>query len=512
MNAVDPRTAEPQSESLGRTSTRGVLWNGATFATSKLLVLATTVVLARLLTPDDFGLVGIGLLVIGFLDLFNDFGVSAAVVQNRDAPERTANVAFWVNMALGSVLTLVGVTAAPLVADFFDEPRATAVVQVLSLSLLLSSLGAIHEARLRRDLRFRRRLAPELGRAIAKGATAITLALLGAGVWSLVWGQLAGEFTASVLYWFALRWRPLFVVDLAVTRRLIGFGSKIALVGLLGGILRNADYLVVGRALGTRALGLYTLAFRLPQLLIEGAVTIVGQVAFPAFARVQHDPVRLRSGLLRAQRLTALVITPLGLGLAVTADPFVRAVYGEQWVPAIQVMQLLAVYMVVQGASRLVGDVYKATGRAGLLSKLAVLKLVITLPLLVVFVQGGIRDVALAQVISATICTIIDLAVVRRVVDVTWADLAATFLPAARAGAVLVMGCVLVARALSGAGAWVELAVVSATGVGCYLGALAAFDKGALTEVRGLLRGRRPRHGLSESRRRPTDMATSGDG
>jgi PST family polysaccharide transporter len=511
VTPAEQLTPNAVPEHLGRTSARGVLWNGATFATSKLLVLATTVVLARLLIPDDFGLVGIGLLVIGYLDLFNDFGVSAAVVQTREAPERTANVAFWVNMALGSALTVVGLTAAPLVADFFDEPRATAVVQVLSLSLLLTSVGSIHEARLRREMRFRRRLGPELGRAIAKGGTAITLAVLGTGVWSLVWGQLAGELTAAVLYWFAFRWRPAFVLDLAVTRRLLGFGSQIALVGVLGGVLRNADYVVVGRALGTRALGLYTLAFRMPQLLIEGAVTIVGQVAFPAFARVQHDPVRLRSGLIRALRLTALVITPLGLGLAVVADPFIRVVYGERWVPAIEVMQLLAVYMVVQGASRLVGDVYKATGRAGILSKLAVLKLLITLPLLVIFVGGGIRGVALAQVLSATICFVIDLAVVQRVVGVTRNELAIAFLPAARAGVALMAGCLVAAHGLAAAGAGVELGALTVTGAACYLGALAVFDKGALAEVRQLMAGPRRRGRRSQRRPRPADIAATRD-
>jgi PST family polysaccharide transporter len=377
--------------------------------------------------------------------------------------------------------------------------------------MLLTSLGAIHEARLRRELRFRRRLAPELGRAIAKGGTSITLALLGAGVWSLVWGQLAGELTAAVCYWFAFRWRPAFVVDRGLTRRLLGFGSQITLVGVLGGVVRNADYVVIGRALGTRALGLYTLAFRMPQLLIDGAATIVGQVAFPAFARVQFEPERLRTGLLRALRLIALVITPLGLGLAVVAEPFITAVYGERWEPAVEVMQLLAIYMVVVGASRLVGDVYKATGRAGLLSKLAFLKLVITVPLLVIFVDGGIRGVALAQVIAAAICAMIDFVVAQRMLGITGPRLAATFLPAARAGLVLMAGCLLVSNVASAGGAWVELCAVSATGVVCYLGALALFDRESMSEIAALVTGRRGSRRAARSGRHPVEVAAAGD-
>lgn len=500
---TDDGAASPSNERLGHTSARGVLWNGATFALSKLLVLITTIVLARLLTPDDFGVVGIGLLVIGYLDLVNDFGVSAAVVQNRQAPEHTANVAFWVNMLLGTAITSFGLLAAPLVADFFDEPQATDVVRVLALSMLLTSAGAIHEARLRRELHFRRRLAPELARAVSKGAVSITLAVAGFGVWSLVWGQLAGQLAAAVLYWMSFRWRPRFVVDVPVARRLLGFGSHIALVGALGALVRNADYLVIGRMLGTRALGLYTLAFRLPQLVIEGAVTIVGQVAFPAFARVQHDPRRLRSGLLDALRMTALVITPLGLGMAVVADPFIRAAYRDRWEGAIGVMQLLAVYMVVQGASRLIGDVYKAIGKASLLSKLAVVKVLITVPLLILFARDGIRAVAMAQVVAATICTALDMVVVSRVLGLSGQALAGAFVPAARSGTVLMAACLLVAEAVEAAGPLLELIVLTATGVVAYVGALALFDRSTFRDFRRLLTGRRGEQRASPSRLEP---------
>jgi lipopolysaccharide exporter len=476
---------------IGRASTRGVMWNGATFGLSKVLVLVTTVVLARLLTPDDFGLVAIGLLVMSYLDLVNDFGVNAAVVQHEGPSEHTANVAFWVNMALGTTLTLVGLAIAPFVADFFDEPRATTIVRVLSLTLLLTSLAAIHEARLRRDMRFQRRLIPELARAITKGGTSIVLAVAGAGVWSLVWGQVAGELVAAIAYWIVMPWRPKWRRDRALTRRLLGFGSHIALVGVFGTILRNIDYVVVGRALGARALGLYTLAFRMPQLIIEGAVTIVGQVAFPAFARVQSDQARLRSGLLRGLRLTALVITPLSLGLAVVADPFIRTFYGSRWTAAIGVMQLLALYMLVQGATRLCGDVYKATGRAGLLSRLALLKLAITVPLLVLVVERGIVAVAAAQLVAATACTLVDVVAVTRVVDVGYRDIVGAFVPAARAGGVMAAACLGASGLASEAAPAVELVVVSMVGFVSFAGALVVLDHATVDEVRRLFsRGR----------------------
>jgi lipopolysaccharide exporter len=479
--------------SLSHRSAGGVIWNGATFATSKLLVLATTIVLARLLTPDDFGLVGIGLLVISYLDLVNDFGINAAVIQHRGDPVRVANVAFWVNISLAVVLTTLAIVGAPLVADFFDEPRATNVVRVLALTMLLTSAGAIHEARLRRGMHFSRRLLPELARAVAKGGTAIALALSGAGVWSLVWGQIAGELVAAACYWIVMPWLPRPTVDRRLTRDLFRFGSHIATVGLLGTVLRNIDYVVIGRALGTRALGLYTLAFRLPQLLVEGAVTIVGQVAFPAFARVQAEPRRLRNGLLRGLRLTSLVITPLSIGLAFTADPFIRAVYGERWVAAIPVMQLLALYMLVQGATRLCGDVYKAMGRASLLSRLALVKLVVTVPLVLVAAEYGIVAVAAAQLLAASICTLLDAALAQRIVGVTFTQLGNAFLPAVRAGTAMSIACLFAVLATNVAevGATNRLLVIATVGAVSYSGALIGFDRSTFDELIGLVRQRR---------------------
>lgn len=485
-------------DGIGRASLAGVAWNAATFGLSKLVVLVTTIILARLLEPADFGLLGIGLVVIGYLDFVNDFGVSAAVIQHDGDPDHTADVAFWINLALGVTLAAVGFAVAPFVADFFDEPEATSVVRVLSLSFPITSLGAIHEARLRRELRFGSRVLPEFSKGVAKGAVSITLALLGFGVWSLVWGQLAGAFVAAVGYWIVSAWTPRLRFDGAVTRELLGFGSQMTLVGLLGGLHKNIDYLIVGRALGTRALGLYTMAFRLPQLLIESVVDVTGQVAFPAFARVRRDAARLRSGLRRMLGTVGLVITPLGIGLALTADPFVRIFYGDRWVDAIPVMQLLALYMLVQSLSKTCGDVYKAMGRPGILNRLAIVKLAITVPLLIIAAQDGIVAVAAAQLLSATILTLIRLVLAAHIVGTSFADVVSSFWPALRAGATMTVACLAAWLVVRDAGSFTALVTVTAVGVVTYAGTVWLFDRDQIRAIVSM--ARRPA--------RPIDDAT----
>ncbi len=477
-----------QPDDLGRASLTGVLWNGVTFGLSKFVVLVTTVILARLLEPADFGLLAIGLVVIGYLDFINDFGVAAAVIQRDGDPEQSANTAFWLNMALGLALGLVGFAVAPAVASFFSEPRATSVIRVLSLSFPLTSLGSIHEARLRRDLRFARRVIPEFSKGVAKGAVSITLALTGHGVWSLVWGQLAGTLVAAIGYWLVYPWLPSLRFDRRTCRELLGFGSQMTLVGLLGGLHKNIDYLIVGRQLGSRSLGLYTMAFRMPQLLIESVVDITGQVAFPAFARVRSDPVRLRSGLQRMLGMTGLVIVPLGIGLALIADPFVRVFYGDRWTDAIPVMQVLAVYTLVQSLSKTCGDVYKAMGRPGILNKLSVVKLGITVPLLLVAAPHGIVAVAVAQLISAVVLTICRLVLAARIVDMPVVDAVSPFVPALRAGAVMTIACLVALVAADPLGSLAAMIVTMVVGGLVYSGSVWLFDRSLIGEYRRLAR------------------------
>src|SRR5690606_23183526 len=281
----------------------------------------------------------------------------------------------------------------------------------------------------------------------------------------------------SLMYWRALPWRPRRRWDSTIARSLLGFGSQITLVGLLGTVLRNVDYILVGRWLGTRALGLYTLAFRLPQLVVEGVATIVGQVVFPAFSRLQDDPARMRAALGRVLTMTSLLIAPLGVGIALVADPFVRVFYGERWAPAITTMQLLAVYMVVQSASRNVGDLYKAIGRPGILTSLAVAKLAFTVPALIVAVPHGIVAVAATQVAAALVATAIDLTVASRRVGLAVGDVVAVFAPAARATAVMAAACLGSSMLLADRPPAATLAVLVGVGVVSYTGALWLLDR-----------------------------------
>ena len=204
---MTPQTT-PDRVGLGREAARAVAWNYLSFASGKVLVLITMAVLARLLTPAEFGIVGFATLALGYLGVFKDLGLGSAIIQRRDDLAESTQTVFTLNLILGAVLTGATMLAAPLVAAFFDEPLVVPILRVLAMTFVLEALGSIHIVLLKRNLDFRRKLIPDLGRAIVKGIVSIVAAALGYGVWALVWGQLASVLVAAVLSWMDVDWRP----------------------------------------------------------------------------------------------------------------------------------------------------------------------------------------------------------------------------------------------------------------------------------------------------------------
>ena len=267
-----------------------MLWNYASFASGKVLVLVTMAILARVLTPGEFGIVGFATVAVAYLAVLKDLGLGAAIIQRRTELEAASQTVYVLNRAMGAILTLVTALAAPLVAAFFQEPLVTPILRVLSFTFMLESLGAVHIVLLKRNLDFRRKLIPDVGRALVKGGVSIAAALAGFGVWALVWGQLAGVVMSVVLSWAVVPWRPTFTFNRPLVRPLMRFGVPLVLTDIQYAVWANLDYVVVGRMLGNEALGIYTLAYRLPELIIQSIWRVVAGAVFRSFRRYRIEP------------------------------------------------------------------------------------------------------------------------------------------------------------------------------------------------------------------------------
>jgi PST family polysaccharide transporter len=394
--------------------------------------LLATVVLARLLDPQEFGLVALALVFILFAETLSVLGVAEALVYVRPS-RRSTDTAIALSVATGGGLLLLGLALAPLVAGFFDRPDVTGLFRTLLLGLFLTSVGEVPDALLRRDLAFKKRMFAELARALTQGGISIALAATGFGPWALVWGYVAGNFAWASASWLLAGYRPhpgWWRIDTAAARPLLAFGLPSSAHALLAALIFDIDYVIVGRVLGPTALGEYTLAFRIPQMLVLNVFFVLAAVAFPLFSRVRGDPDRLRRGYLTSVRLQSAYGLGVSVGLAVTAPLLIDVVFGTKWAGAAVPLQALALYAAFRSLGTGAVDLYKGIGRPAIAAWVTLLRLAVLVPILLLVAPSGIEAVAWAQAGTALAFAILMQTIACRVVDVPLRELALALRPA----------------------------------------------------------------------------------
>jgi len=483
---------------LASKTVKNFFWNYGSFAVNKIVVFVTAVILARILSPDDFGLLGLALILLEYLERFSRFGIDSAVIYQKGDIEKTTNTAFIIALASGVILTIIAFLSAPFIGAFFDEPRVVPIVQVLSLSLLISNLGSIHQARLMKELDFKSRTVPEVSRAVVKGGVSIVLALMGFGVWSLVWGRIISVLWGTGIYWYIVRWVPSLQFDSALARKLFGYSFHIVLIGLQATIFNNLDYLIIGRQLGTDALGYYMMAYRLPELFIIGMVIIAGQILFPTFSATQDDLATMKKAYLTVLKYVAAFTIPLGLGLMLTANDFVIFAYSDTWQPSIFPTQVLAVYAIVYALAYNTGDVFKALGRPDLVNKLAFVRVLIIVPLLLFAVQFTIDHVAVAQLIGNIIVLFLVLGVIMRFISISVIDIVRAIRAPLASGIVMVGGVIAINALLPPMPIWMSLGTDIIIGGVIYMVMIAFTDRDMITSAIDTIKNRNKKNDDSD--------------
>jgi PST family polysaccharide transporter len=489
VDAEPPATgSEP---ALARRAAAGVAWEGLSYILGKLFLLVSTVVLARILAPDDFGVVALGMVFILFFEQLADLGVADALVYFPPDRRRT-DAALAITIAWSVTLVAVFMVAAPAVARYFGRGEVTTIFRVLSIGLLLRGCTEVPDALLRKDLRFRRKLVANVGQVGVQAIVSIALAAAGAGPWAIVYGYLAGIASWSLIAWTLVDYRPsprFWMVDTTLARPLLKYGLPVAGEALLLALVFNVDYLIVGRRLGADALAFYSLAFRVPQMVIINVIYVLGQVAFPVYSLARDDPRQLRDAYLTNVRVQSVYGVCTGVGLAVVAPMLVRVVFGAKWSPAIQALEGLALYAAFRSVGIGAGDVLKGIGRPGLAVSLALLRAAILVPVLLAVVGNGIDAVAVAQAAVALALALAMETIAARAVGVGAPQLARAILPAIAVGAATAAGAALGRWVVPGPDA-VRLAVSVLAGGGAALGALLLTDRGLVRQVVSMSRRR----------------------
>lgn len=482
MIESSPSTTEPSENNLARKTIHGIGWNYLAYGLGKLLSLATTAILARLLAPENFGLVAYVTVAITYLTIIKDLGLGAALIQRREDLEKASHTVFTLNLMVGLALTGISALAAPFVAAYFREPLVIPMLRWLGLTIFINSLGSVHMSRLQRDLKFHWRLIPLMGNILVKAAVSITLALMDYGAWALIFGQIAGSVVSVILVWMVVPWRPRLMLDKKMASKLFKFGSFIMVEDALSVAQENFDYLIVGRMFNQVSMGIYTLAYQLPEMLVITLFWVIGEVIFPAFSSIQNQPEKLKKSLLYTIRYIELVVTPLCLGLIVTADPLIRVIFGEKWLGVIPIMQILSLYALVLSIGFNMGDVYKAIGRPDILIKITLSTMVFRIFALWYGAQFGLIYVAVGHLAAAFIEVIIRLTVATRILHITFKEIISQ-LTAFIGGGILLLVTVPLLYFTQETQPILRLVVLAAAGAISYAGSMWIIEREALIKV-----------------------------
>ena len=387
----------------------GVKWGGVSMGVVTALQFVTLAVLARLLSPSDFGLMGMIMVVIGFAKLFADMGVSNAIIYRQNVMKDELSSLYWLNILAGIVIFFVVCGGCPLITSFYHEPRLSNLIYLSSLIFLITPIGQQFQILLQKELKFSQLAKIEIIGSFANSVFAITLAILGMGVFSLIWGQLAGTLL-RVLLLFSWGWenqRPHLHFSTQDLKRYISFGLYQMGEKTVNYFNSNLDYLLIGSLLGAKALGYYTLAYNLvlrPIQMINPAIT---RVAFPVFSKMQNDTDKLKRGYLKVLQLLSAVNFPMMAGLAVIAPIAVPVIFGEQWLPSIILIQILTVVGLLRSTGNPVGSLLLSKGRADLGFKWNLTLMITQIPGLYLGAKlGGTVGVAIAFAILMCIYSV----------------------------------------------------------------------------------------------------------
>ena len=380
---------------------KAVIWSGASQITGLVLQIGIGAVLARLLFPKDFGLLGMVAVFAGFVGMFQELGLGAAIVQRKDITEKHLSSVFLLNIFAGLILSLIMIGLAPGIAYFYNEKRLALIAMILGTRFFLSSFGIIQRTLFTKQLEFKKLAIVDIVSEAIAGIIAIFLALKGLGVWSLVVQALVSSIVSVFILWFWSQWRPSLTFCWKSLKELFGYGLNLMGFRFVNYFSRNLDNLLIGKFLGAASLGFYGKAYNLMLMPIQNISWTISRALFPAFSIIQDDLPKVREKYLQTNKYISMITFPMMMGLLVLAPETIRILFGHKWENSIILLQILCPVGMLQSISTSVGTIYMSQGRTDVQLKWSIFASIITVLAFAIGIRWGVVGVAIAYFISS---------------------------------------------------------------------------------------------------------------
>lgn len=389
--------------SLKQKTVSGLMWSFVENLANQGTNFIIGIVLARLLVPRDFGLIGMITIFIAISQSFIDSGFSQALIRKKDCTQADYSTVFYFNLIVGIVFYLLLFFSAGAISIFFREPQLKMLVRVLGINLIISSLTIIQITQLTKRIDFKLQTRITVLFSIGSGVISIWMALKGFGVWSLVAKSLSQYTLQSFFLWFWNGWRPSWLFDKKSFKEMFAFGAKLLASGLIDTTFKNIYYLVIGKYFSAVELGYYTRANQFQSLPSQNLTGVIQRVSYPVLASIQDDKIKLKSAFRKLTKSTMYVSFILMIGMSAVAKPLVLTLIGDKWLPSVIYLQMLCIVYMLYPLHVLNLNMLKVQGRSDLFLRLEIIKTIIALPIVVFSAFFGIK----AMILGLMIITII---------------------------------------------------------------------------------------------------------
>jgi len=395
---------------------QGLTWNSISQVGKLVSQLIITAILARLLAPGDFGLIGMATVFTGFASIFNNMGLSGALIQKQDIDEDHLSSVFWFQVCVGWVLMVVMMLASSGIARFYRVPRLQPMLMVMSVNFVLSSFIVVQQSILTKNLDFKKLAVRDVYAVIIAGIVAIVTAYAGCGAWSLVYQMLVFTAINGILLWNLSPWRPRAKFSRKAIKEIFPFSAHLTGADILYYFSRNIDYLLIGRFLGAEPLGYYTLAYKIMLVPIQNISWVITKVLFPVFSKIQNDLEKIRRVYLKTVKAIALVTFPMMFVIIGIAPELITVLFGVRWQPSVFPIQVLSLCGAIQAIVSLNSSVNLARGKANIQLYMIALSTLLSSAAIVIGLRWGIRGVAIGYTLQGIVYSQIALYVLRRLI------------------------------------------------------------------------------------------------
>lgn len=469
----------------------GTFWTGGGQAFRQIIQVVTSIALARLLVPEDFGLIAMAMVFVGVAQLIADFGIGAAIVQRDDVSGRVLSSCFWINILVAGVFAALLALFAGPIALIYGNPQVEPVLRILSVSLLVAGLMVLPRSLLFRHMDFQSLAMAQVFGTLLGSLTAVSLAWSGWGVGALIAQPIVGGLTELFVTWLRSRWLPGFCLDVRGAKDLIGFSVNVLGTNLLNFANRNADDFIVGKVIGTHAAGIYSFAYQLMLYPLAQVSTVIVKVLFPTLSQMKHDLVAFRETYLGAIRFVSLVTFPAMSGLWVVSDIFVPTVFGAQWNEMTPTLQVFCFVGMIQSITTLVGTIFMSTGHVREMLRVTVLQTPILIAGFIIGALNGLIYVAVIYAILSFVFFFWLHFMAFRFIELPFMQFVGVLMPQLLCAGLMVVGMmalgVLATDQMLGPGLWLLIQIIG--GVLIYGLATLFFNKPVVGHIKARFKG-----------------------